>query len=72
MRMGSSWKMDKRGMGVVTTAFLVATVPVASDAVSGLNCIANKARDQAWKLGDQAMNKVVSGNTSLTIRGYSQ
>jgi hypothetical protein len=48
---------DKRGMGVDMTAFFVATVPVASLAVSLLNCIANKARDQAWNLGDQAIRK---------------
>ena len=26
-----------------------------------LNCIANKARDQVWNLGDQAMKKVTGG-----------
>ncbi len=58
MRMGASLMKDKRGMGVGMTAHSFATVPVASLAVSSLNCIANKARDQVWKLGDQAMQKV--------------
>lgn len=66
MRIRSSGKTDKRGMRVVTTAILVATVPVASDAVSGLNCIANKSRDLAWNLGDQAMRKI---DFYPTVRG---
>jgi hypothetical protein len=58
MRMGASLMKDKRGTGVGMTTHSFATVPVASLAVSSLNCIANKARDQVWKLGDQAMKKV--------------
>jgi hypothetical protein len=61
MRMGASLMKDKCGMGVGMTASSFATVHVASLAVSSLNCIANKARDQAWNLGDQAMKKVIGG-----------
>jgi hypothetical protein len=61
MRMGASIMKDKRGMGVGKTVLSHATVSVASLAVSSLNCIANKARDQAWNLGDQAMKKVIGG-----------
>jgi len=61
MRMGASIMKDKRGTGVGLTTFSFATAPVASLAVSSLNCIANKARDQAWNLGDQAMKKVIGG-----------
>ena len=68
MRMVSSLVKDKRGMGVSKTAFFVAMVPVASLAVSLLNCIANKARDQAWNLGDQAMKKI-PGTASVLIGG---
>jgi hypothetical protein len=59
--MGASLMKDKRGMGAGKTASSFETVPVASLAVSSLNCIANKARDQAWNLGDQAMKKVIGG-----------
>ncbi|HEY3420768.1 MAG TPA: hypothetical protein VGK23_09465 [Methanomassiliicoccales archaeon] len=63
MRMGSSWEKDKLRMGV-TTAILSASVPGAEADLSEQNCIANKARDQAWRIGDQAMNKGTLGLSS--------
>lgn len=68
MRMVSSLVKDKRGMGVSVTTFFVATVPAASLAVSLVNSMANKARDQAWNLGDQAMKKI-PGTASLLPGG---
>jgi hypothetical protein len=65
MRMVFSTKEQKRGMGV-TSAVPVATELADAVDLSVLNCIVNKARDQAWKIGDQAMKK-----TPLVIsRGY--
>ena len=72
MRMRYSWIKDKRGMGVVTTAFPVAAEPAAMVDLSVLNCIANKARDPAWKIGDQAMKKAAFGITSAMTRGCSE
>ena len=34
-----------------------------------LNCVANKARDQAWKIGDQAMKKAVYGDAFPILPG---
>jgi hypothetical protein len=66
--MVSSWKKDNRGMGV-TAAFPVAAEPAVTVDLSVLYSVANKARDQAWKLGDQAMRKAVSGDASAMNRG---
>jgi len=66
MRMVSSLVKDKRGMGVSKTAFFVAMVPVASLVVSLVICMANKARDLAWNLGDQAMKKISGTSSPLT------
>jgi hypothetical protein len=68
MRMGYSWKKGNRGMGV-TFAVRVSTEPGATVDLSVLNCMANKARDQAWKIGDQAMKKASYGRTSAMTRG---
>ena len=66
MRMVSSLVKDKRGTGVSMAPFFVATVPAASLAVSLVNCMANKARDLAWNLGDQAMKKISGTASPLT------
>jgi hypothetical protein len=42
MRMGTSWRKDKDGMGVVSAAFPVPTEPVVSTVLSVLNSILNK------------------------------
>jgi hypothetical protein len=70
MRMKYSFEKDKRGMDV-STAVLFATESGKTIDLSALNSIANKARDQSWKIGDQAMNKAASVNISPTIRGCS-
>jgi hypothetical protein len=59
---------DMRGMGV-TTAILVAAGRAATVDLSVLNSVANKAKDRAWKLGDQAMRKCIGGDASAINRG---
>lgn len=44
-------------MDVVSMAIGVAAEPVAAVKLSSLNSISNKAKDQAWNIGDQAMRK---------------
>jgi hypothetical protein len=56
MRMVSSWKKDKRGKGVTTAFPVAAGIAVKAD-LSVLHSTMNKTRDQAWKIGDQAMKK---------------
>ena len=72
MRMGSSWKKDKGGMGVVTTAFPGAIELAAQVDLSVQNSVTNKARDPAWKIGDQAMKKGTVRITSPMTRGCLQ
>ncbi len=66
MTMGSSWKKDKRGMTVLRTTVRGAARPAATIDLSVSKSTANKARDNAWRIGDQAMRK----SASATIRGY--
>jgi len=71
MRMESSWKKDKLGEGVSMT-FPVAAEPAVRVDMSVLYSVANKARDQAWTLGDQAMRKTCCGDISAMTRGRSE
>jgi hypothetical protein len=65
MRMVSSLK-DKSRMGF-------STEPAAMVDLSILNSVANKTRDQAWKIGDQSMKKGAIGEAaSGTSRGCFQ
>ena len=77
MRTVTSESKDRQGKGVATTAFFVATKPVAALAVSFMNCLVNRAKDHSWKIGGQAMlekinsdyricpNEVNKGNSRL-------
>jgi hypothetical protein len=65
MTMGSSWKKDKRGAAVITTTVADAAGSAAKAVLSVSKSTANKARENAWRIGDQAMRKTASG----TIRG---
>jgi hypothetical protein len=71
MRMESSWKKDNLGRGV-SMAFPVTAEPAVRVDLSVLYCVANKARDQAWTLGDQAMRKTAYGDISALTRGCSE
>jgi hypothetical protein len=68
MRGEHSWRKDKRGTGVANTV-LAAAEPVAAVDLSVQNWVSNKARDKAWMIGDQAMNKGAVGFTSSINRG---
>ncbi len=68
MRMRYSWKDDKQGKGV-SMAFPVAVEPTMTVDLTVLNCISNKSRDNAWKIGDQAMKKGDTGAGSGITRG---
>jgi hypothetical protein len=68
MGIGSSPKKDKRRK-VVSMTIRIAPVPAAKIDLSSLNCVANKARDKAWKIGDQAMKKAVYGDINTMTRG---
>jgi hypothetical protein len=69
--MESSWKKDNLGRAV-SMAFPVAAEPAVRVDLSVLYSVANKARDQAWTLGDQAMRKTVCGDASALTRGCSE
>jgi hypothetical protein len=71
MRMESSWNQDKLGKGV-SMPFPVTAEPAVRVEMSVLYSVANKARDQAWTLGDQAMRKTHCGDISALTRGRSQ
>lgn len=62
MRMISSWKKDKRGTDA-SPAIPVAAESAPTIDLSVINCTANKTRDDAWKIGDQAMKKTDLGMT---------
>jgi hypothetical protein len=68
MRMGSSWNKDKLGMDV-TAPSPVTAEPAGEVDLSEQNSIVNKARDQAWRIGDQAMKKAPQGSTYDMFRG---
>jgi hypothetical protein len=63
MTMGSSWKKDRRGMRANTATVRGAAGSAAKIALSVSNSTANKTRDNAWRMGDQAMKKTPSGTT---------
>lgn len=65
MTMGSSWKKDRRGMCVMRTTNPGAAGSAATVVLSVSKSNSNKARDNAWRIGDQAMRKAASA----TIRG---
>ncbi len=69
MRMVSSGK-DKSRMGVAT-ALIVAKEPTATVDQSVLCQGANKTRDRAWTIGDQAMKKNCYENVSSQSGGCS-
>lgn len=62
-------KRDKFGTAVTRTAVPVAPGPATTVALSVFNSIANKARDNAWKIGDQAMKKGAFEIASGITRG---
>jgi hypothetical protein len=63
MTMGPSWRKDKCAMGVFRTAVPGAARSAATFALSVSKSTANKARDNAWRIGDQAMKKAAFGTT---------
>ncbi len=63
-----SGKNDNHGMGVGTVA-PVAAKPAALVDMAILNCSANRARDRAWIIGDQAMRKDSTGSLDSRTRG---
>ena len=70
MRMESSWNQDRLGKGV-SIPYPVTAEPAVRVDMSVLYSVANKARDQAWTLGDQAMRKTCCGDISAITRGRS-
>ena len=69
MRMGKILENDRRWSGVVSTAALVAPGYAKRWTLSVLNRTTNRTRDNAWKIGDQAMNKTAFGTISALARG---
>ena len=69
MRMGKILENDSRWIGVVSTAAVVATSYAKTWALSVSNRTANRSRDNAWTIGDQAMNKTASVTASANARG---
>jgi hypothetical protein len=67
MKIGSLMKKDNRGLDVITASRAVPETPLAVE-ISVFYSVLNKARDQAWKMGDQAMKKAVSRDTH-SIKG---
>jgi hypothetical protein len=63
MTMGSSWKKDKRGTGVMRASSPYVAGSAAAVILSVSKSKANKARDNSWRIGDQEMEKASSGTT---------
>lgn len=68
MRIGSLMKKNDRGLGAVTASPVAVENSVAFE-LSVFYRVLNKARDQAWKIGDQAMKKAVSRDSCSINRG---
>jgi hypothetical protein len=66
--MGSSWKKEKRGVDV-TAAIPAVMEPVATADPSIMNCVGDKVRDNAWKVGNRAIDKEAFGTASATTGG---
>jgi hypothetical protein len=71
MRIGSLWKRARPEIGFGSKSVFVSTERVEDAAESVLSGIASRERDKSWYIGDQAMNKTGSGNSSTQTGGCS-
>jgi 5-carboxymethyl-2-hydroxymuconate isomerase len=62
MMMGFSRENCRLGIGI-KTALTVATETIEAAGLFVVNSISNRTRDQAWRMGDQAMRKASFGST---------
>lgn len=68
MRIGSLIEKENRGRGVMMASRTEAETSSAFE-ISVFFGVLNKARDLAWKIGDQAMKKTSGLNPSISTGG---